>query len=364
MDVARWAGKLAGMKLSAERICARLRYPFRIARSGGSASGDATEIVRVVAKLEHDGIVGIGEAVPVPYYGHTLASIEQTIASAGPLLGDDPEDVDGIIDRLLDAFDGERAAVAGIDAALHDWLGKRRQMPVWRMLGLDPSRTPPTSMTIGIDRLDLLPEKVALAAEFEVLKIKVGDDNEVATLTELRRLAPHQRVRVDANCGWPPEAIIERMRGVLPFDLEFIEQPTHAGEFAAVRAARAVAPIPLYADEDSVTPADVARLEGVYDGINVKLSKCGGIREAMRMIADARSRNLGVMLGCMTETSLGVAPAAHIASLVDYADIDGHLLLAEDPFEGLTLENGVVRPGDSPGLGIQRTSVGEHRLPG
>jgi L-alanine-DL-glutamate epimerase-like enolase superfamily enzyme len=201
MDVARWAGKLAGMKLSAERICARLRYPFRIARSGGSASGDATEIVRVVAKLEHDGIVGIGEAVPVPYYGHTLASIEQTIASAGPLLGDDPEDVDGIIDRLLDAFDGERAAVAGIDAALHDWLGKRRQMPVWRMLGLDPSRTPPTSMTIGIDRLDLLPEKVALAAEFEVLKIKVGDDNEVATLTELRRLAPI------SACGWTLTAV-------------------------------------------------------------------------------------------------------------------------------------------------------------
>ncbi|MCB9849784.1 MAG: dipeptide epimerase [Phycisphaerales bacterium] len=345
------------MKLSTERITARLRYPFRIARSGSSARADSTEIVRIAITLEHDGIVGMGEAVPVPYYGHTLESIEQTVASASDMLGDDLEDVDGIIDRLLDAFDDERAAVAGIDAAVHDWIGKRRGIPVWKMLGLDPTKTPPTSMTIGIDRLELLPEKVAQAADFKVLKIKVGTDAEIETLTEMRRLAPDKTLRVDANCGWPPEDIIERMQGVAPFELEFIEQPTKAGELDAVRSARKLAVTPLIADEDSVRPSDVPRLDGVYDGINVKLSKCGGIREALRMIADARSRKMQVMLGCMTETSLGVAPAAHIASLVDYADIDGHLLLAEDPFEGLTLKEGVVLPGDSPGLGIRQTSV-------
>jgi len=339
------------MKLTTQRITARLRYPFRIARSGSSA-GDNTEITRIVVALEHEGITGLGEAVPVPYYGHTLESIEQTVADAGPLVGDDLEDVDRIIDRLLDRFDSERAAVSGIDSALHDWLGKRRGVPVWKMLGLDPAQTPPTSMTIGIDRLELLPEKVALAEPYQVLKIKVGTDADVETLTQLRRLAPDKRVRVDANCGWPPDAIVPRMLQILPFDLEFIEQPTKAGELEAVRAARAESPIPLIADEDSVRPNDVPRLDGVYDGINVKLSKCGGIREALRMIRDARSRSMQVMLGCMTETSLGVAAAAHIASLVDYADIDGHLLLSEDPFTGLQLADGVVRPSDAPGLGV------------
>jgi L-alanine-DL-glutamate epimerase-like enolase superfamily enzyme len=210
----------------------------------------------------------------------------------------------------------------------------------------------------------LLPEKVAQAEAFKVLKIKVGTDADVETLTELRRLAPNKTIRVDANCGWPPDEIVARIEKILPFGIEFVEQPTKAGELEAVRAARAAmretgfveqyGAIPLIADEDSVRPSDVAKLGGVYDGINVKLSKCGGIREALRMIRDARSRNMQVMLGCMTETSLGVAAAAHIASLVDYADIDGHLLLAEDPFEGLTLENGVVRPGDQPGLGVRR----------
>lgn len=357
------------MKLSTSRVTARLRYPFRIARAG-SSSGDGTEITRIVVSLEHDGVTGIGEAVPVPYYGHTLESIEQTVAAAGPLLGDNLEDVHGIIDRLLDRFDHERAAVSGIDCALHDWLGKRRGKPVWKMLGLDPAKTPATSMTIGIDRLDLLPEKVAQAAAFKILKIKVGTDADVATLTELRRLAPDKTIRVDANCGWPPADVVARIEKILPFGIEFIEQPTKAGELEAVRSARAAlrgtgfsaghdrlesrSHIPLIADEDSVRPADVAKLDGVYDGINIKLSKCGGIREALRMIKDARSRGMRVMLGCMTETSLGVAAAAHIASLVDYADIDGHLLLAEDPFTGLQLDAGVVRPNDQPGLGVRK----------
>jgi len=347
------------MRLSTQRITARLRYPFRIARAG-SSSGDGTEITRILVTLEHAGITGLGEAVPVPYYGHSLESIESAIASASGLLGDDPADIDGIIDRLLDRFDDQRAAVSGIDSALHDWLGKRRSLPVWKLLGLDPAKTPPTSMTIGIDSLDLLPEKVAQAEAFKVLKIKVGTDADVETLTALRRLAPNKTIRVDANCGWPPADIVARIEKILPFGIEFVEQPTKAGEYAAVRSAREALQgrIPLIADEDSVRPSDVPKLDGVYDGINVKLSKCGGIREALRMIRDARSRSMRVMLGCMTETSLGVSAAAHIASLVDYADIDGHLLLAEDPFAGLALKDGLVIPGTEPGLGIHGRSPG------
>jgi L-alanine-DL-glutamate epimerase-like enolase superfamily enzyme len=213
-------------------------------------------------------------------------------------------------------------------------------------------------MTIGIDRPEVLAENVAEASEFKVLKIKVGTDRDEETLRAVRQLVPHQRIRVDANCGWSPDDLPGRIEAIAAFDLELIEQPTRAGCLDAVRAARGASPVPLIADEDSITVDDVPKLEGIYDGINVKLSKCGGIREARRMIDEARRRKLEVMLGCMVETSIGVAAAAHIASLADYVDLDGHLLLADDPFCGLELRDGVVLPGNAPGLGVQPRSVG------
>jgi L-alanine-DL-glutamate epimerase-like enolase superfamily enzyme len=340
------------MKLSWRRITAHTTYPFKIARSGSSVRGDGTEVERVVVRIEHDGVIGEGEAAPVPYYHQSIESVERTLADAEKLLGNDPADIDTIVDKLLENFDDQRASVAAIDAALHDWVGKRRGVPVWKLLGLDPARTPATSMTIGIDSLDLLPEKVAAAQKFGILKCKVGTDRDVETLTALRKLAPAKKIRVDANCGWLPEAIAERIKAVLPFNLELIEQPTVAGNYDAVRAGRRAANVPIVADEDSLTPADVPKLEGVYDGINIKLCKCGGIREARRMVDAARQRNMKIMLGCMVETSLGVAPAAHIASLVDYVDLDGHLLLRDDPYTGLRLDGDVVRPGEGPGLGV------------
>ncbi|MCP4594851.1 MAG: dipeptide epimerase [bacterium] len=340
------------MKLTWQRITAHTKYPFRIARAGSSVGGDGSTVERIIVSIAHGGTVGLGEAAPTPYYRQSLDSVEQTLAQAAPHLGDDPADVDAIIDRLLEHFDDQRATVAAIDMALHDWLGKSRQQPVWSILGLDPTQTPPTSMTIGLDSLELLERKVADAADFAILKIKVGTGRDVETLTALRSLAPHQRIRVDANCGWPPESIGERMREIARFGLELVEQPTSTGALEAVRAARAHARVPLVADEDSVRPADVPALAGVYDGVNIKLSKCGGLREALRMIDLAREHNLKIMLGCMVETSLGVAAAAQIASLADYVDLDGHLLLADDPFTGLGLRDGVVTPGDGPGLGV------------
>ncbi len=340
------------MKLTWKRITVHTTYPFRIARPGSSVKGDGTDVERTIAAIEHDGVIGYGEAAPTPYYNQNLDTVEDTLAKAGLMLGDDPEDIDGIIDRLLDQFDDHRAAVSAIDLALHDLLGKIRNKPVWDILGLNPADTPMTSMTIGIDRLDLLPEKVKQAFDFKILKIKVGTDADVETLTEIRRLAPKKLVRVDANCGWPADRIIECMQDILPFDLEFIEQPTTAKSYEAVKKAREQSPIPLIADEDSAKPSDVEKLVGVYDGINIKMAKCGGIREGIRMIKLARENNMQVMLGAMVETSLGISGGAHIASLVDYADLDGHLLLADDPYEGLIVREGKVLPGNGPGLGV------------
>lgn len=344
------------MKLTWKRITAHTKYPFRIARAGGSVSDDDTLVEQIVVSIEHAGVVGLGEAVPAPYYHQSLDSVEQTLEKAYPVLGDDPGDIDAIIDRLLERFDDQRATVAAIDAALHDWLGKRRGEPVWRILGLSPSKTPPTSMTVGIDTPEVTADKVKELHEFRVIKVKVGRDRDVETLKAIRAAAGDRKIRIDANCGWSPDNAVERMRALLPFDLELIEQPVPTGQLNVVRELSGQSPIPIVADEDAVQPSDVERLADAYDGINVKLSKCGGIREGMRMIQLARQRGMKVMLGCMVETSLGISAIAQLGSLADFADLDGHLLLADDPFEGLVLRDGVVRPGDGPGLGVHARS--------
>lgn len=340
------------MKLSWRRITAHTKHAFKIARSGSSVSDGGKAIERTIVSIEHDGIIGLGEAAPTPFYKQTLDSVETALAKMQPLLGENPDDIEGIVARLLQEFDGDRAAVSAVDLALHDLWGKRAKKPIWQLYGYDRATIQPTSMTIGIDDIALLPQKVSEAAGFDILKIKVGMPNDVETLTELRKLAPDKKIRVDANCGWEPSSLSERIAQVSQFDLELIEQPTTTHQFDALRDARNSSPVPLVADEDSAKPSDVEALAGVYDGINIKLSKCGGICEARKMIALARRLDMKIMLGCMVETSLGVSAAAQIASEVDYVDLDGHLLLADDPFTGLILDGGVVRPGDQPGLGV------------
>jgi L-alanine-DL-glutamate epimerase-like enolase superfamily enzyme len=171
-------------------------------------------------------------------------------------------------------------------------------------------------------------------------------------LEAIRTAAPHVRLRLDANCGWSPDDACERMAALAGFNIEFVEQPIAAGQREVLRALRRSSPVPIFVDEDSVRPTDVQLLAGVVDGINIKLSKCGGIREAIRMVHVARAAGLKVMLGCMVETSLGISAATQIASLADYVDLDGHLLLGDDPFSGLELHAGRVLPPDRPGLGV------------
>ena len=343
--------------LTYRRIVASTRHAFRIAREGSSVQG-GRRVERVIVTIENDGIRGWGEAAPTPYYGQSNDTVEAAFERARPLLGNDLENIDAIVDRLLAELNDQRAAVAALDMALHDWLGKKRGQPLWKLFALDRSATPPTSFTIGIDTPELIAQKVEDAAPFEILKVKIGAGRDEESLAALRRHWPDKPIRVDANCGWDPTAIEDCVRAVVPFDLELIEQPVPAGQLDAVRRAREVSPIPIIADEDSIVPQDVERLAGSYDGINIKLSKCGGIREGRRMISLAREAGLKIMLGCMVETSLGVSAAAHLASLVDFVDLDGHLLLADDPFAGLELRAGVVLPGDAPGLGITERPAG------
>ncbi len=342
------------MKLTWHRRQLHLRHPFNIARVNRSAE---TRKEVLLVRIEHESRVGWGEAAPIQYYHQSLDSAEAALARAAGLLGTSPFRLEEIHERLWKEIPDQSAAIAAVDGALHDLIGKLLGIPVWRMIGLSPERVPLTSFTIGIDDMDTIARKVREAEEYPILKIKVGTPDDETLLRTVRAAAPDKVLRVDANCGWTPENAIDRMRMVAGFRVEFIEQPIPAGNLEAVAVLRNASVAPLFADEDSVGEADVVRCAGKYDGINIKLSKCGGIRPALRMIHAARALGLKIMLGCMVETSVGIAAAAQIAPLVDYVDLDGHLLLADDPFEGIGGARGILTLNDDPGLGIRERTA-------
>jgi L-Ala-D/L-Glu epimerase len=322
-----------------------LAEPFGIAR------GSRTTQTVVQLELEHEGLVGRGEAAPVYYRGESAEStVDFLTTAAPPLVGDDPFALEAIEERLEDV-DGEAAGKAALDAALHDWIGKRLGVPLWRLLGLSPE-APPTSFTISIDSLEGTRDRARRAREFRALKIKVGGPEDLARLEAVREESDAP-LRVDANEGWTLEAARELMPELIRLGVEFVEQPFPADDLDSFLALRELHPrLPVVVDEGCHDLTEVAPAAAYADGINVKLAKSGGVREAVRMIHAARALGLRVMVGCMVESQLGVAPAAAIASLADWVDLDGHLLLADQPFTGLRFENGRVLPGMDAGLGV------------
>ena len=337
------------MKLTWHRRKLRLRHPFNIARCPRS---DETTKEVLLVRIEHDGLAGWGECAPSAYYHQSLESNKKALAQAAGMLGSDPFALDAILDPIHERLGHESAAVAAIDAALHDLICQRLGIPVWKYLGLDPSRTPLTSFTIGLDDPDVVARKVHEAESFPILKVKVGTNEDDAILEAIRRAAPDKTLRVDANGCFSPENALERCRHLARYNLELIEQPTPRGQDKALPSIRAESLVPIIADESCIGTDDVLRCAGVFDGINIKLSKCGGLRPALQMIHTARSAGLKVMLGCMVETSVGVAAAAQLAPLADYLDLDGHLLLADDPFEGIGGQAGLLTLSDRAGLGV------------
>ncbi len=333
------------MELRPRILTLALAEEFAISR--GSISTTET----VLLELEHQGVVGYGEAGPVYYRDEEVSSAVAFLAEEAPVLvGDDPFALEAIGERLEDV-DGQAAAKATIDAALHDWIGKRLGLPLWRLLGLEPD-APPTSYTIGIDTLEGTRNRTRGAEGYKALKVKVGGAEDLERLRAVRgeSAAP---LRVDANEGWTLESARELLPELVELGVELVEQPFPAGDLDSFRGLRELrSRPPVVVDEGCHDLADVAPAAGYADAINVKLAKSGGVREAVRMIHAARALGLRVMLGCMVESQLAIAPAAAIASLADWVDLDGHLLLADEPFTGLQLHNGRVLPGAGPGLGV------------
>jgi len=336
--------------LHTEILTLHTKVPFAIAR--GASSEYRT--VRVI--VEADGHEGHGEAAPNRYYGESVESVLAAVERFRPILAEmDPWATESIEQAMNAALRLNGSVKSAISAALHDWAGRRLGVPVYRLWGLDAAKAPRSSYTIPIaPDAEELARRVAAAAEYPILKIKLGTDRDEAIVRQVRDLAPDKVLRVDANAAWTPKRALAMIPLLAELGVEFVEQPVASHDIDGMRFVRERSVLPVVADESCVTSADIPRLVGAVDGINLKLSKCGGLREALRLIAAARAHGMAVMAGCMIESSLGISAAAQLAPLLDYVDLDGAALLADDPFVGATIAGGIVRIPDAPGLGVER----------
>ncbi|MEP6590350.1 MAG: dipeptide epimerase [Gemmatimonadota bacterium] len=336
------------LRLETEILTLQTRHPFIIARGGQSEY--RTVMVRII---DDEGHEGWGEAAATRFYGETLETVQAALASYALHLGDDARELERIERTLESVLRRNAAARAAISMALHDLVGKRLGQPLWRLWGLDRAAAPQSTFTIGLDRPEMLRQKVAEAAEYPILKIKLGGANDREVLETIRG-ATDKELRVDANCGWTPAHAVRMLPVLEEFGVTVLEQPVMATDLDGLAHIRRHASIPLIADESCVTAADIPALAGRVDGINIKLAKCGSLREALRMIAVARAHGMMVMVGCMIESSLGITGAAHFTPLVDIVDLDGAALLRNDPFAGATITGGQVTLPEAPGLGVTR----------
>jgi len=336
------------LKLTADVISLKTKHPFIIARGGD----DDTRVVWV-RLTDGDGVEGWGEADPSRYYGETADTVLAMLRRLEPHLPADPFDLDAAEAKFAAVVPKNAAARAALSAALHDLVGKQLGQPVWRLWGLDPARAPRSSFTIGLDTPEKMRQKVVEASSYPILKIKLGTDRDEAILKTIRD-ATDKPLRVDANAGWTRERALQMLPLLKDHGVEFVEQPLAPDDLEGMAALRARGILPLVVDESCIVAADIPRLAGIVDGINIKLAKCGSLREALRMIATARAHGMLVMVGCMIETSLGITAAAHFTPLVDAADLDGAALTANDPFVGATIDGGEIRLPTAPGLGVRR----------
>jgi L-alanine-DL-glutamate epimerase-like enolase superfamily enzyme len=334
--------------METEVLKLRTRHPFIIARGGRSDY----ETVWVRLK-DGDGNEGWGEAAPSSFYGETTEVMLGAFQRYGKLLPDDPFHIEETERRWEESLRRNPATRAALSSALHDLVGKRLGIPVWKLWGLDPAKAPRSTFTIGIDTAEKIRAKVLEAKQYPILKIKLGSDRDLEILRTIRD-ATDREIRVDANCGWTVKQSIQMLPVLKEYGVTVLEQPLRPDDVDGLGEIRRRAEIPVIADESCETAADIPRLVGKVDGINIKLAKCGGLREAIRMIAIARAHAMTVMVGCMIESSIAITAAAHFTPLVDIVDLDGAALLADDPFVGATIDAGQVKLPTAPGLGLRR----------
>jgi L-alanine-DL-glutamate epimerase-like enolase superfamily enzyme len=342
------------LRLSWETVTLTTTFPFTIARWGYAAHENV-----IVTITDDDGMTGMGEAAPNRYYQESVETVIAALQAFVSVLESAPPHALEMIERALSRVSpGNASARAAVSAALHDLYGKRLGIPVYQLWGLDAATTVTSSYTIGIADNDGIRQRVAAAEPYPILKVKLGTDRDQEILDVVRNAAPGKAIRVDANGAWDVEHAIRMSHVLHDMGVTMLEQPVAAKDLDGLRRVHEASPIPVFADEACLVAHDVPPLAGRCSGVNLKLAKCGGLREAHRIIHVARAHDLQVMAGCMIETSLGISAIAQLAPLLDEADFDGAALLADDPFEGVTIPEGRVTLRATPGVGAhRRTSV-------
>jgi L-alanine-DL-glutamate epimerase-like enolase superfamily enzyme len=343
------AGAAGGCRIEAKIYEVKLRHAWTLSRGTWNTRRN------VLVRIEKDGVFGLGESAPIARYNESAESGLAFIEKAKPILQKDLWTFHDLWAEVDGLTPGEHAAKAALDMAMLDWVGKKLGIPVYRMLGLNPDRELVTTMTIAIDEVPVMQDKIREAADFSVYKIKVGtaDDRKII---EGCRAVTDKPFRVDANEGWKDkEQALEMIRWMAGLGVEMMEQPLPAARLDDTAWIKERSPIPVFADESLMMTSDLPRIAGAFHGVNVKLMKCGGIQEAVRITGMARALGLKLMLGCMVETSIAISAAAAIAPLFDDLDLDGNLLITNDPFRGVRTEKGRLILNDRPGLGVEGT---------
>ena len=340
-------GEGSSAHLSTQIVRLKLRHTWTTVMS----SSEYRDTLQV--RLTRDGVTGVGEGAPIVRYQESAETARQAVESVRGLVEQaDFWEFEKLMAEVFRRVPGQFAAKAGLDIALMDWIGQKLGVPLYRYFGLDPHDAPVTTFSIGIDTPEITRQKVREAAPYPILKIKVGLDTDEATIAAVRSVTD-KPLRVDANEGWKDkEEAVRKINWLATQGVEFVEQPMPAEMIEETRWVRSRVHIPIIADEACGRASDIPKLKDAFDGVNIKLDKSGGLLEAYRMIQTARALGMRTMLGCMVSSSVTVTAAAHLSPLVDYADLDGNLLIANDPFHGVTVEKGKLVLPKGPGLGL------------
>jgi L-Ala-D/L-Glu epimerase len=336
-----------GLSLSFLPYDLQLRHTFTLANSSRINTPD------VLTRLEIDGVFGYGEASMPPYLGESVETATHFLSSLNMGQFNDPFQLDKILQYVDSVMPGNTAAKASVDIALHDLTGKLMKQPWYKIWGFDPADTPNTSFTIGIDTPEVVRQKVNEAAPYKILKVKLGQSSDRLMIETIRSVTDRP-ICVDVNQGWTDRGkALEMIHWLKEKGVLFVEQPLPKTAIDDMAWVTQNSPLPTIADESLQRLPDLMNVHGVYNGINIKLMKCTGMREAHQMLTLARSLDMKVMIGCMTETSCGISAAAQLAPKADWADLDGNLLISNDPYSGMQIINGKVTLVDKPGIGVK-----------
>jgi len=333
------------MKFHVEDLKLILMHPFE------TAHGRVSSRTSVILRIEDGEFEGFGEAPACDYLSQQARTTREALREMAAHLTPDPMQLEENLSLLREHFPDRTAALCAVDIALHDLVGKKLGIPLYALFGLSAGEARKTSFTLGVDTPEKVLEKLEEAKDYSILKVKLGCENDMEIITAVRENTK-AALRVDANCGWTFDEALEKMKALRDMEVEFVEQPLPRDDIAGHARLKAEGILPIVLDETVQTSKDIPRAAAACDGINIKLTKCGGLREAYRMIATARAHDLKVMLGCMIESSIGITAAAHLSPLADYLDLDGNLLIANDPYRGVISAFGEMLLPEGPGLGL------------